>query len=254
MFLAEREKYHKCGYHYRFLFWTNTDSLLGDKSVNQECEKFGYKPVEAQKKLSYYVKKLETKPTHYIYSLEIPVSMTPSEIREKLKDRGLNLFFIDGEQVRFPSIYFSYKYYSRCDWKNTNSEDEDYDDTEDWRKAEKDNEVGRKEAFEELVNKVKSVSSVVNKWGIDYMGNGIVGDTMFFRKGYVELMFEVGTDLSKAITVLEKAGAEIKKTNNPETYCVQVVDISPDIEEIKHKLKPYSFIKGVTEYTKNRHK
>ena len=242
MFLTRGTMAHLCGYHYRILFWTNTDSLLGDRYVNQECEIFVYKPEEAQKKLTYYVKQLETAPTHYVYSLEISASMEPNEIREALKDSELNLFFIDGEQTRFPSISFSYEHFS-LRWKNANGET-------DWQKSTKKNEAGASEKFEELVKKVKSVSSVVRESKIHYMGNGVVGDSLFYRTGHISLLFEIGTDLSKAITVLEQAGAKIEKINNPMTYLVQVVDTSANIKEIKHKLKKYNFIKEITEYNR----
>ncbi len=246
MFLTERKSYHLCGYHYRFLFWTTTDNLFGDISVNEKCEDFSYKPKESQEKLTYYIKQLETAPIHYVYTLEIPVSMEPNEIREKLKDSKLILCFVDGEKARFPFIRFSYKHYSGH-WKNANGET-------DWKKSTKKNEIGSREAFEKLVKKVESVSSVVNEWDVHYMGNGVVGDTLFYQKGHVELLFKTGTDLSKAVTVLEQAGAQVERKNNPTTYFVQVVDTSADIEDIKRILKPHSFITGITEYTNDRHK
>lgn len=243
MFLAEQKEFHKCGYHYRILFWTNTDSLIGRKSVNQDCEVFGYEPKKAKEKLEYYVKKLETKPTHYIYNLEVPISISPNELREKIQDGNLNLLFLNGEKICYPSIRFSYKYYSHH-WKDSNGKT-------DWEKSKKGNEVGARETFEELIGKVESEYPIVNEWDIHYMGNGTIGDSLFYRQGHIELIFEIGTDLSKVVTILEKAGAEIKNTNNPKTYSAQIVDVSDNIQSIKKKLSQYKFILDVTEYYEN---
>ena len=244
IFLAKTKIDFKCGYHYRFLFWTNKDSLLGVRLVNEECEisgeTFSYKPEEACIKLANYIKKLETAPTHYIYSLEIPVSMKPNEVREKLKDSKLNIFFIDDEKARFPSIEFMYRYVhpirKNADWvKVINS---------------KECEEAAREKIEEFVDKVKSRYLVVNELRISFMGNGKLVDSAY-RNGYVNLMFEGGTDLSDVVKFLEQEGVKIKKQNNPSTYLVQVVDTSADIKYIEDKLKKYEFIKEITEYKKN---
>ena len=240
MFLAERRVYHKCGYHYRILFWTNTDSLFGFKSVNEECEVFGYKHDEAKKKLAYYVNLLETAPTHYIYSLEIPVSMKPSEVRKKLKDTKLQLFFIDGKLIRFPNIYFSYRY--------TQFVGKDADWIETVHSKECEESATKK--IKELVDKVKSKYLVVNDLDIDFRGNGTFKDSVYIDV-FVNLIFEAGTNLSNVVTFLERKGAKIEKQNIPSSYQVQVVDTSANIEDIKDKLKPYQFIRGITEYTGN---
>ena len=239
MFLSEIEWSHSCGYHYRILFWTNTDSLFGARSVNEECEVFGYKHKEASEKLAHYIKLLETAPTHYVYNLEIPLSVTPSEVREKLKDSKLNLFFINGEQTRFPSISFGYKN-SRFVGRNASNKD--------WEKAEKENEEASIKKFKELVGKIKSISSVVSESDIFYSGMGRAWDSMY-HKGGIELTFEIGTDLSNVTTLLKREGI-IYNMNNPTTYLMQVVDTSADIKYIENNLKKYEFIKKITEYTR----
>jgi len=242
IFLAKRSMYHLCGYHYRFLFWINTDSLLEDISLNQNCESFGYKADVAHKKLAYYVKLLETAPTHYIYSLEIPVSMEPNEIREKFKNSKLNLFFIDGEKTRFPSIRFEYRH-TQFVGKDAK--------TKDWTRAGKENEEAAKKKFKELVEKIKLISSIVEESDIYNTLSGGLHDSVY-RKDYMTLIFEKGTDLSKVITILEHEGAKIYYADTPSTYLVQVVDTSADIKYIEDKLKKYEFIKGITEYKKDR--
>ena len=241
MFLSERKSYHLCGYHYRFLFWTNTDSLFGKTSVNERCEAFGYQPIEANKKLAYYIKQLESAPTHYIYSLKIPVSIEPNEIRAKLKDAELHLFFIDGEQTRLPSICFSY--YSKLFVKENAKNN-------DWEKAYKENEEAAKKKFKELVEKVKSISSIVE---VSDMRNTLSGglNDYAYRRDYIDITFQKGTDLSKIVMLLEQEGAKVERQNNPSTYCVQVVDTSDNIKYIKDKLKQYVFIEKITEYKSN---
>jgi hypothetical protein len=240
MFLAKPKIYLKCGYHYHILFWKNTDSLLGDRLVNEECDivekTFGYKPEEACKKLSHYIEQLETKPTHYIYSLEIPVTMSPSEIREKLKDTGLNLFLIDGEKARFPDVRFSYLCYN------------DGDNYTEKIKKEKV-EIAKKK-IHELINNIKSISSVVYESKIEFDYTSYNKST--YRRGSVNITFEVGTNLSRVVSLLEQGSAKIEKQNNPNTYLVQIVATSADIQYIEDKLKQYEFIKGITEYTHER--
>ena len=237
MFLAKPNMAHLCGHHYRILFWTYTDSLFGVRYVNKECEFYGYKPEEAREKVTHYAKKLETAPTHYIYNLEIPVSIEPNEIRKKLKDSELKLFFIDGV-IRFPSIRFSYEHFSQAYLaleKKSSSKDRD--------KAIKENEIESRKIFKELVEKVKSASSVVSVSDIYYYSS-------YYWKGHIDVWFEMGTDFSSAVTILEQAGAKIEYKNTPTTYRVQVVDTSADIKEIKRKLKPYPIVMGIAEYTR----
>lgn len=233
MFLSKRRMYYLCGYHYRFLFWTN-DGLFGHISVNESCEAFGYKPKEAREKLACYVKQLETAPTHYIYNLEIPVSMAPNEVREKLKDTELHLFFIDGEQTRFSDVRFSYWCYQYP--------------SDNWEKTKKENEEIAKKKIQELVNEIKTISSVVYESDINYSYTRYNDST--YRRGRINLTFEVGTNISKIVTLLEQEGAKIERQNNPSTYFVQAVDTSDNINYIKDKLKQYEFIKGITEYKK----
>ncbi|MDR0873848.1 MAG: hypothetical protein LBN27_10370 [Prevotellaceae bacterium] len=92
LFLAEQTILHLCGYHYRISFWYNTDSLYSSNSFNNECEQFSYEPLKTRKRLDYYAKKLFTKPTHYIYNVELSDTAESKEVENFLKDKNLMLF------------------------------------------------------------------------------------------------------------------------------------------------------------------
>ena len=50
-----------------------------------------------------YIKILETKPTHYIYNLKLPVEKAPIEVVKLFKKSGLNLFYIENSFYRHTS-------------------------------------------------------------------------------------------------------------------------------------------------------
>ena len=241
LFLAAKERTmgHLCGYHYSFMFWKDTDSLLSEIAFNKNCEEFTYKPEETSARLAYYGKKLETEPTHFIYNVEIPVSMEPNEVREKLKSTGFKLFFIDdGEMKRFPSVLFA-------GWNYMFAENiEDYNIR---RKAYEENEVIFREKFKEIANKTKSIASIVGEPNFFSSTVGSTTDSVYLR-GYLEIKYEIGTNVSKVKRILKQTGVEINRIESPKTYIVQIVDTLPNIEHIKDKLKQFNFVKKVTEY------
>lgn len=236
LFLAEQRVAHMCGYHYKVSFWYDADNLYTSKSMNKECETFNYKPQETWQLLDYYGNQLETNPTHYIYDLKIPVSIKPDEVRDKLKDSGLVLFFLDrkGKLSCYPSIYFSFQKYT-------------FVGTTPRAQAFEENKKVSDKKIEEIINQVKSIASIIDE-SFYYNGGGIMGDSVY-NSGNVRLRFEQGTDLSKVVQILEQAaGTKNISVYNPDFYSVQIIETSDDIEVVEQKLKRYKFIKEISKY------
>ena len=65
------------------------------------------------------------------------------------------------------------------------------------------------------------------------------------------LKFEKGTDLNIVINIISKEnGAKATEIKNPDSYYIQLIDTSSNIENIRKKLKNYKIIKGISEYIK----
>jgi hypothetical protein len=238
LFLAEKEYAHTCGYDYSIQFWKDYDTLYHGVNLNSECEIFSYKPTEAQKRLNYYKRKLETEPTHFIYNLVLSILTTPDEIKSSFKNSGLKLFFIDGNSTRFPKIYFSYRHNT---FVGKGASDKD------WGKAESENKAKTIDKINVMIDKFIHDTNLLEQSEIFFYSYGRAGDYMTHR-GSVTLEFEIGTDLQKAIDILTKEGAEINNKEIPENYYIQLIDTSSNIDYIKHKLMKYKIVKDVFDY------
>ncbi|MDR2840277.1 MAG: hypothetical protein LBV75_03275 [Paludibacter sp.] len=235
LFLAPTTISHLCGYSYKISFWYDFDSIYSSRSLNGNCESFDYKPYKTQKQLDFYAKRLETRPTHYIYNLSIPVSIKPDEVKEKLRNSGLKIFFLDGKNKRYPGVNISYETKSFVEKNKRHS-----------REAEDKNAQKFRKEIEEIVNNVNVIVPFLNKSGVRFYNIGTIGDSTY-HKGTIYLTFELGIDSLKVKNILEQAGAK-SRFSIPKTYNIQLLDTSPDIDDIRNKLKKYTFIEQISEY------
>jgi len=240
LFLADQEYAHTCGYDYSIQFWKDSDSLSHKVDLNSKCEIFSYKPSEAKERLDYYKRKLETTPTHYIYNLKLSVLTEPAKVKAIFINSGMKLFFIDDASNRFPSINFSYRQDTLVgEFANDHS----------WEIAEKENKEKSEKIINTIIEKVKGVASVVKQSDIFYNSYGRSNKYMT-HNGQVNLKFQNGTNLTKVSDVITKEGAVVDYANNPESYYVQLVDTSANLEKVKTKVKKYKIINDVSEYPK----
>jgi hypothetical protein len=226
LFLAERRYSHLCGYDYDIQFWINPDSLLKETAINSRCDIYTYQPAKAHDQVAYYVHKLETAPTHFIYNLKLSVENEPEEVKNVFKNSGLNLFFIDGASKRLPSLYLYYDY----------SENVIQDSLIE--------HSTRK--IQNIIEKINSNFKLLNQSAIffDHFNTNYVG-------GGLNLEFAKGSDLEKVAKIINnEKGAKAIEIKKPISYYVQLIDTSSNIENIKLKLKGYKIIKGISEYSK----
>ena len=241
-FLSERRNYYLCGYDYEALFWFNSDSLYNTVCLNSECEDFAYRPMKSQELLNRYVKLLETNPSHYIYDMEIPVSFDLKYIKKELRDNGLIVFSFANESERFPSLTFSYKNFR---YVGKNSSDKE------WKIAEQENKNESQRLIMEIIDKIKDVSKVINTPTITYpYPYGHANDNIY-HKVIVRLFFENENALNLAENILHQTEAEINEITVPDTYTLQLIDTTNDIEIIKQKLQQYKYITKVSKYLEN---
>ena len=99
----------------------------------------------------------------------------------------------------------------------------------------------------EIVDKIKAVSKVINIPAIDYNSYGQAGDNMIHR-GTVNLIFENENELNLAVNILHQTKAKIDRIIIPDTYTLQLIDTTNNIEIIEHKLQQYKFITKVSKY------
>ncbi|MDR0873160.1 MAG: hypothetical protein LBN27_06790 [Prevotellaceae bacterium] len=237
LFLAEQHSLHLCGYSYEISFFYDIDSLYYSHSLNKKCEIFDYEPYKTQKQLDFYAKQLETSPTHYIYNLSIPVTIIPNEVKEKLKNSGLLIFFLDGKLNCYPNVYIKYKTHSFVEKSKQYSREAEEKDAEKFRKE-----------IDEMINNVSKIATVIEKEDIYFSTIGTLNDSTY-HWGSLNVTFDFGVDTLKVKNILEQAGAKVH-FRIPKTYNIQLLDISPNIDDIKNKLKEYTFIEQISEYGK----
>ncbi|MDD3330544.1 MAG: hypothetical protein PHQ82_04410, partial [Bacteroidales bacterium] len=241
LFLTEKKFYHLCGYHYEIFFWYDSDSLYSSGCLNKECENFVYKPIEAQKLLTTYGKKLKTNPDHYIYALAIPVTFSPTDVKKELRDKGLIVFSFEDELNRFPRLTFSFR-------NNTYVEKDANNET--WKMAEENNEIKTRMLIMEIVDSMRTHCKVLNEPEIFYDSQGAVLDSITHR-GTIDLFFATEKDLLLAKNILNQPKVEEYEINIPKTYNLQLIDTSDNIKKVKNKLREFKFIKKVTPYLEN---
>jgi len=234
LFLTKKNLYHLCGYHYEVFFWNSSDSLYSSICLNKDCEKFVYKPIEAQNLLTSYGKKLETNPDHYIYTLAIPVTFNPTDVKKELRDKGLMVFSFEDDLNRFPRLSFSYR-------NNTYVGKNAY--KEQWKMAEKHTRM----VIMEIVDSIRTHCNVLNEPEIGVSSSGTVLDSIY-QNVNINLFFASEKDVLLAKKILIQTKAQRMYVNIPKTYNLQLIDTSDNIKKVKKKLREFKFINKVSPY------
>lgn len=240
LFLDNKAYGHACGYHYAIQFWVSPEKQIDDISFNQECEVFVRSNGKIQSKMKGYIKQLETKPTHYIYNLQIPVTFEPNDILKAFADSGLHLFFMDGMSNHHTTLSFTYL--------QTTSIKELVDRSK-WQGEQDANTRNATKKINEIVDSIKSVATIVEQSEISFPMQSFGGDTIE-DKGEITLKFKNGTDLKQVKEIIERNNGEIGHENNPQHYYVQLVDTSDDLENVRTRLKSYRQVTDIYEYPK----
>ncbi len=91
---------HTCGFDWSASFWASPSEAVDGFSINEACDR--YDP-----QLKSYFDQLRDRPTHFIYSLKIPVHIHPKQVIDDLEERGLTVFLMDGAHPHLPSVQAS---------------------------------------------------------------------------------------------------------------------------------------------------
>lgn len=226
LFIGNRTFGHACGYHYNIQFWESSDKLIEEFPFNQECEEFANNDKAIQDKMKGYIKILETKPTHFIYNLKIPVATDPDLVKKSFTNSNLAIFFLHGKAEHFSSLTFTYMQVSKL---------KEMEDRSKWDGETNDN---RKLAFSKMtsiVDEIKKVATVKEQSEISFPMEGF-GATIE-HQAQITLKFSNGTDLSKVKEIIKSNGGEYDQEKNPDFYFVQLVDKSDNLDDIKRKLR-----------------
>ena len=242
LFLDNKTYGHACGYHYAIQFWVSPDDQIDDIPFNQECEEFLRSNSKIQSKMKGYIKQLETKPTHYIYNLQIPVTIEPKDLLKSFDNSGLHLFFMDGTSNRHTSLTFSYLQVTPI---------KEMVDRSKWQGEQDDNARNATKKIKAIVDSIKTVATIIEQSEISFPMQSFGGGTID-HQGQIILKFKNGTDLQKVKDIIERNNGKIESENNPLNYFIQLVDTSDNLEEVKEKLKNYKLVTGIYEYPQTK--
>jgi hypothetical protein len=237
LFIGNRTFGHACGYHYDIQFWESSDKLIEEFPFNQECEEFANNDKAIQDKMKGYIKILETKPTHFIYNLKIPVATDPELVKKSFANSNLTIFFLQGMTEHFSSLTFTYMQVSKL---------KEMEDKSKWDGEQNDNKQLALNKMNFIVEEIKKVVSIKEQSKISFPMQGF-GATIE-HEAQITLKFSNGTDLTKVKEIIKNNGGEYDKEKNPDFYFVQLVDKSDNLDDIKKKIESYKFVTTAYEY------
>ncbi len=240
LFLDNKTHKHACGYHYFIQFWASLDNQIGEIPFNKECEEFVRSDSKVQSRMKNYINQLETKPTHYIYNLQIPVTIEPKDLLKSFDTSGLYLFFMDGTSNYYATLGLTFSQVTPI--KNL-------EDRSKWEQEEEDNAKNAMKKINTIVESISKVAMIVEQTGIRFPSRSFGGGTIV-HKGAISLKFPNGTDLKEVKEIIERNNGKIVNINNPKYYYIQLVDTSDKLETIREKLKNYKQVTAIYEYPK----
>jgi hypothetical protein len=242
LFLDNKTYGHACGYHYAIQFWVSPDNQIDDIPFNQECEEFLRSNSKIQSKMKGYIKQLETKPTHYIYNLQIPVTVEPKDISKYFDNSGLHLFFMNGTSSHYTTLGFTFLQVTPI---------KDLVDRTKWQGEQDDNAKNATKKINEIVDSIKTVATIIEQSEISFPMQSFGGGTID-HQGAISLKFKNGTDLKQVKEIIERNNGKVGSENNPLYYYIQLVDTSDNLETVKDKLKNFKLATAIYEYPKTK--
>jgi hypothetical protein len=242
LFLDNKTYGHACGYHYAIQFWVSPYNKIDNIPFNQECEEFLRSNSKIQSKMKGYINQLETKPTHYIYNLQIPVTIEPKDILKAFVNSGLHLFFMDGISNHHTTLGFTYLQTTPI---------KELVDRSKWQGEQDDNARNATKNINEIVDSIKTVVTIIEQSEISFPMQSFGGGTID-HQGTISLKFQNGTDLKEVKEIIVRNNGKIGDENNPQHYYVQLLDTSDNIETIRERLKNYNQVADIFEYPKRK--
>jgi hypothetical protein len=242
LFLDNRTYGHACGYHYAIQFWARPDDQIDDIPFNQECEEFLRNNSKIQSKMKSYIKQLETNPTHYIYNLQIPVTIERKEVLKSFDNSGLHLFFMEGVSNHYTTLGFTYIQVTPI---------KELVDRSKWQGEQDDNAKNAIKKINAIIDSIKTVATIIEQSEISFPMHSFGGGTID-HQGAISLKFKNGTDLKKIKDIIERNNGKVGSGNNSQYYYLQLVDTSDNLETVKENLKNYKLVTGIYEYPKTK--
>jgi hypothetical protein len=228
---------HACGYHYELQVWAGADRPLERVPWNVECEELARDDAEIHRTMAAFVRRLETRPSHWVYGVAVPVALEPADAILRLERAGHAVFAMDGDEGRYPAVVFRYALEAvHADWQ----------DISGWDAEEAANERKVAEAMEGIARDVGREVRLHGKTEPRFVGGVFSG--RFSQELELTLFLEPGADPARARALVEARGGKVESTTRPETYELQVVDPSPDVAAVRARLAPLRFVRGVRAY------
>ncbi len=240
LFLFNKTVRHACGYHYEIQFWASSDNQISNILFNQKCEEFLRSNSKIQSRIKAYIKHLETKPTHYIYNLQIPIAIEPINLLKSFENSDLHLFFMDRTSNRYMAL--SFELLQVVPIKNLA-------DRSKLKKLEEDNAKNTIKKINTIVDSIKTIATIIEQTEVSFPMK-MSGGEKIVHLGAITLRFQNGSDLKEVKKIIEKNNGIVKSETNPQYYYIQLVDTSDKLESIKERLKSYKNVTAVYEYPK----
>jgi hypothetical protein len=189
-----------------------------------------------------YIKQLETKPTYYIYNLQIPVTIEPKDILKAFDNSGLHLFFMDGVSNHHTTLGFTYLQTTPI---------KELVDRSKWQGEQDDNAKNAIKKMNAIIDSIKTVATIIEQSKISFPMQSFGGGTIDHQAA-ISLKFKNGTDLKQVKEIIERNNGEVGDENNPQHYYVQLVDTSDNLENVRERLKNYRQVTDIYEYPKRK--
>ncbi len=94
---------HACSFHWRFWFLRNP----GEATVhahNQDCERYRKYNRKIHTMFNQYFETIHSAPSHFLYNVDVDVRYAPEVIISQFMKKNVYVFFLSGEEQRFPSL------------------------------------------------------------------------------------------------------------------------------------------------------
>lgn len=216
---------HACGYTHSVQFWSDRNILELDGYFNEDVSCGG-------RSLTNLVKKLSDSPTHFIYNIRVPSSVTIQQLDKDLKNNAILSFMDLNDLIHLPHIDLTLEVYFPM------FNEFSYEQKQDFSTAK----------IDELISEVQQELKVEF---VDYTHcssfsygrtNGCITCIRF--------RLTVEQDIEEAEEYLKnKDQVEINTVSNHENYVVKIYHESDDINVVRDEIKDkINYIIEVEEY------
>lgn len=240
MFIGNNTYGHGCGFDYSIQFWESSKKLIQNINYSSKCEKFLNHNDSIRSLLQYCINDLETKPTHYIYNLQIPTTKSPKSLIQEFSNANLHLFFLEGNDGHSTKLTFSYKQKTTV---------VDAADNNLLKVKMKQNKADAVQSINAIIDSINGVTLVEQQSDIHYTMHSFAGVDII-DQAEVSLKLSSGVNHMEIRERIKTLNGEVIELSSPQHYYVQLVHPSNSLDDIKTQISKFSYVTNMFEYPK----